>query len=73
VAAPDVLESTVPATHDVPKGLNKYSAVVTQPLSQGGSQAMLHATGLSDEDLNKPQVGLSLDVKLCTLHNSPGI
>ncbi len=41
----------------VPEGLNKYSAQITQPKSQGASQAMLHATGLSDEDLNKPQVG----------------
>eukprot|EP00667_Euglena_gracilis_P006568 EG_transcript_6624 len=40
-------------------GLNKFSSVITQPKSQGASQAMLHATGLSDEDLNKPQVGIS--------------
>jgi len=38
---------------------NKYSSHVTQPKSQGASQAMLYATGLSDEDLNKPQVGIS--------------
>jgi len=38
---------------------NKYSAHITQPKSQGASQAMLHATGLSQEDLNKPQVGIS--------------
>src|SRR6185503_1692296 len=37
---------------------NKYSYRITQPASQGGSQAMLIATGLSWEDLNKPQVGI---------------
>src|SRR5688572_17949507 len=38
--------------------LNKYSSRITQPASQGASQAMLIATGLSWEDLNKPQVGI---------------
>jgi dihydroxy-acid dehydratase len=41
------------------KGLNRYSSVITQPKSQGASQAMLHATGLSEEDMSKPQVGVS--------------
>ncbi len=39
--------------------LNRYSSRVTQPRSQGGSQAMLHATGLSEADLAKPQVGIA--------------
>jgi dihydroxy-acid dehydratase len=39
--------------------LNRYSATITQPARQGASQAMLHATGLSREDLNKPQVGIA--------------
>ncbi|KAG0171293.1 hypothetical protein DFQ28_010798 [Apophysomyces sp. BC1034] len=39
--------------------LNKYSATITQPKSQGASQAMLYATGLTDEDMNKAQVGIS--------------
>ena len=34
---------------------NKYSAQITQKKSQGASQAMLYATGLTDEDLEKPQ------------------
>src|SRR5688500_17424354 len=38
--------------------LNKYSSRITQPASQGASQAMLIATGLSWDDLNKPQVGI---------------
>jgi dihydroxy-acid dehydratase len=39
--------------------LNKYSSKITHPKSQGASQAMLYATGLSDEDMDKPQVGIS--------------
>mmetsp|Transcript_4140 Transcript_4140/g.26160 ORF Transcript_4140/g.26160 Transcript_4140/m.26160 type:complete len:582 (-) Transcript_4140:452-2197(-) len=39
--------------------LNKYSSHVTQPKSQGASQAMLYATGLQPEDLDKAQVGIS--------------
>lgn len=40
-------------------GLNKFSSVITQPKSQGASQAMLHATGMTEEDMNKAQVGIS--------------
>ena len=40
--------------------LNKYSSRITQPKSQGASQAMLYATGLSEEeDMKKPQVGIA--------------
>jgi dihydroxy-acid dehydratase len=39
--------------------LNKYSARITQPPSQGASQAMLYATGLREEDMAKPQVGIA--------------
>jgi dihydroxy-acid dehydratase len=39
--------------------LNKYSAHVTQPKSQGASQAMLFATGLTEVDMNKPQIGIA--------------
>src|SRR3954466_2350070 len=38
--------------------LNRYSSRITQPASQGASQAMLIATGLSWSDLDKPQVGI---------------
>ena len=40
--------------------LNKWSRKITQPKSQGASQAMLYATGLTEADMNKPQVGISL-------------
>ena len=39
--------------------LNKYSRRITQPKSQGASQAMLYATGMSDQDMDKPQVGIA--------------
>ena len=39
--------------------LNKYSKVVTQDPTQPAAQAMLHGIGLSNDDLNKPQVGIA--------------
>jgi dihydroxy-acid dehydratase len=39
--------------------LNKYSSRITQPKSQGASQAMLFATGMTSDDMNKPQVGIA--------------
>lgn len=38
--------------------LNKFSKTVTQDPTQPAAQAMLHAIGLSDDDLRKPQVGI---------------
>ncbi len=43
----------------MPTQLNKYSSRITQPRSQGASQAMLYATGLREEDMSKPQVGIA--------------
>jgi dihydroxy-acid dehydratase len=40
------------------KILNKYSQQVTQDPTQPAAQAMLHAIGLTNEDLKKPQVGI---------------
>lgn len=39
--------------------LNRYSATITEPKSNGAAQAMLYAAGLKDEDLHKAQVGIS--------------
>ena len=39
--------------------LNKYSCRVTQDDSQPAAQAMLHAIGLTEEDFNKPFVGIA--------------
>ncbi|KAK0619293.1 dihydroxyacid dehydratase-like protein [Immersiella caudata] len=41
------------------KKLNKVSSTITQHKSQGASQAMLYATGMTEDDMNKPQVGIS--------------
>ena len=40
-------------------GLNKVSRTVTEPKSQGASQAMLFATGLDEAGLKKAQVGVA--------------
>jgi dihydroxy-acid dehydratase len=51
--------------------LNKYSGRITQPPSQGASQAMLHATGLTRADMDKPQVGISAvwyEGNSCNMH-----
>ncbi len=51
--------------------LNKYSARVTQPKSQGGSQAMLYGTGLTESDMDKPQVGIAsmwYEGNTCNMH-----
>ncbi|KAH9222978.1 putative dihydroxy acid dehydratase Ilv3 [Leptodontidium sp. 2 PMI_412] len=52
------ISTTTSLRNDEPK-LNKVSAAITQPKSQGASQAMLYATGLTDERRNKAQVGIS--------------
>jgi dihydroxy-acid dehydratase len=39
--------------------LNKYSQNVTQNETQPAAQAMLHAIGLTEEDLKKPMVGIA--------------
>lgn len=38
--------------------LNKYSRTITQDETQPAAQAMLYAIGLTEEDLQKPQVGI---------------
>lgn len=53
------------------KILNKYSQQVTQDPSQPAAQAMLHAIGLSNEDLKKPQVGIAstgFEGNPCNMH-----
>lgn len=41
------------------KELNKYSRTITQDPSLPAAQAMLHAIGLTREDLNKAQIGIA--------------
>ena len=40
-------------------GLNKYSQRVTQDPTQPAAQAMLHAIGMTDEDFEKPLIGIA--------------
>ena len=39
--------------------LNKYSQAVTQDPTQPAAQAMLHAIGMTDEDFEKPLIGIA--------------
>ncbi len=51
--------------------LNKFSSRITQPKSQGGSQAMLYGTGLSRDDMNKAEIGIASvwwEGNTCNMH-----
>src|ERR1700760_3876180 len=51
--------------------INRYSRIITEPKSQGASQAMLYATGLREEDMSKPQIGISsvwFEGNPCNMH-----
>lgn len=51
--------------------LNKISSRITQPKSQGASQAMLYGTGMTAEDMNKAQIGIAsvwYDGNTCNMH-----
>jgi len=51
--------------------LNKFSARITEPRSQGASQAMLFGTGLTEADMGKPQVGIAsvwFEGNTCNMH-----
>jgi dihydroxy-acid dehydratase len=51
--------------------LNKYSSRITQPKSQGASQAMLYGTGLTEDDMQKAQVGITAmwyEGNTCNMH-----
>jgi dihydroxy-acid dehydratase len=51
--------------------INSYSSRITQPKSQGASQAMLYGTGMTDADMDKAQVGISsiwYEGNTCNMH-----
>ena len=53
------------------KALNKISSRVTQPRSQGASQAMLYGAGLSESDMDKAQIGIASvwwEGNTCNMH-----
>ena len=55
----------------MPPQLNKYSSRITQPKSQGASQAMLYGTGMTPEDMQKAQVGIAsvwYEGNTCNMH-----
>ena len=52
-------------------GLNRVSRRITQETSQGASQAMLYATGLTEADMDKAQVGIAsmlYEGNSCNMH-----
>ncbi len=53
------------------KKLNRTSQRITQPPSQGASQAQLYATGLTEADMDKAQVGIAsvwFEGNPCNMH-----
>ena len=62
---------TTMSSHADGPEMNRISKRITQPKSQGASQAMLYATGLQPEDMNKAQVGIGsvwYDGNPCNMH-----
>jgi len=53
------------------KKLNRYSSRITEPKSQGASQAMLFGTGLAPDDMAKAEVGIASvwwEGNTCNMH-----
>jgi dihydroxy-acid dehydratase len=53
------------------ENLNRISRRITQEASQGASQAMLYATGLTEQDMDKAQVGIAsmwYEGNSCNMH-----
>ncbi|HMF70532.1 MAG TPA: dihydroxy-acid dehydratase, partial [Flavitalea sp.] len=53
------------------KELNKYSKTFTQDETQPAAQAMLYGIGLTDDDMQKAQVGIAsmgYDGNTCNMH-----
>jgi dihydroxy-acid dehydratase len=51
--------------------LNRYSSRITEPKSQGASQAMLYGTGLTDADMAKAEIGIASvwwEGNTCNMH-----
>lgn len=52
------LTTALRVSNKEPNVLNKYSRTITEPPSQGASQAMLYGTGLTEKTILLPQVGI---------------
>lgn len=69
--AADIAGDKTERVHQDRPPLNRYSATITQRKSQGASQAMLYAVGLTEEDMDKPQVGIAsmwFEGNPCNMH-----
>ena len=59
------------SSSDNEKGINKYSRIFTQDETQPAAKAMLYGIGLTDNDMNKAQVGIAsmgYDGNTCNMH-----
>jgi dihydroxy-acid dehydratase len=68
--APTKTPKKAPANAAAPE-INRFSKVITQPVARGISQAMLYATGMTEPDMNKAQVGIASmwwDGNPCNMH-----
>ena len=57
--------------NDSKEPLNKYSRTITEPAKQGASQAMLYATGLDENTITLPQIGIAsmwFEGNPCNMH-----
>lgn len=71
VTTTEVEERASPASTSPTPKLNRYSSRITEPKSQGASQAVLYGVGLTDEDMGKPQIGISsvwYEGNTCNMH-----
>ncbi|CAA7403300.1 unnamed protein product [Spirodela intermedia] len=71
VTTTEVEERPSPTSTSPTPKLNRYSSRITEPKSQGASQAVLYGVGLTDEDMGKPQIGISsvwYEGNTCNMH-----
>ncbi|MBL9090810.1 MAG: dihydroxy-acid dehydratase [Planctomycetaceae bacterium] len=71
MSAPSSSTESAAAKSSSAKPINKYSSRITQPKSQGASQAMLYGTGLTEDDMQKAQVGITAmwyEGNTCNMH-----
>ena len=50
---------------------NRFSSTITQPRSHGAAQAMLYGTGMTENDMDKSQIGISsvwYEGNTCNMH-----
>jgi dihydroxy-acid dehydratase len=67
----DIHYNAVYKENKMSQKINRYSSRITQPKSQGASQAMLYGTGLQEDDMQKAQVGISsvwFEGNTCNMH-----